>query len=242
AGGLVLWLQQLNQIRDIDAVNRLPVGEAGVITAELYRAVREHGLFYPPDPPSVAISPCGRHTATTTGGLRRLAPGVTRDAVAALEVVLADGTVLNTGARTRKNVVGLDLTSLFVGSEGTLGVITAATVRLNPVPPGTPRTFRASFDDIAAAGDAVTAIVNGKAQPEVLELLDAHSVRTIEKIYPSGLVVPNAAVLIGQTVGDDAAADAQTIIETCSNHGAVDVALAEDDTLLEARRLANPAL
>src|SRR5699024_2281997 len=86
------------------------------------------------------------------------------------------------------------------------------------------------------------AIVNGKAQPEVLELLDAHSVRTIEKIYPSGLMVPNAAVLIGQTVGDDAAADAQTIIETCSNHGAVDVALAEDATLLEARRLAYAAL
>src|SRR5699024_9264774 len=116
-----------------------------------------------------------------------------------------------------------------------------ATVRLKPVPPGTPRTFRASFDDIAAAGDAVTAIVNGKAQPEVLELLDAHSVRTIEKIYPSGLVVPNAAVLIGQTVGADAAADAQTIIETCSNHSAVDEALAEAASWLEARRLASRA-
>src|SRR5699024_10290779 len=144
--------------------------------------------------------------------------------------------------RTRKNVVGLDLTSLFVGSEGTLGVITAATVRLKPVPPGTPRTFRASFDDIAAAGDAVTAIVNGKAQPEVLELLDAHSVRTFEKIYPSGLMVPNAAVLIGQTVGDDAAADAQTIIETCSNHGAVVVTIDEEAYLLVARCLAYSAL
>src|SRR5699024_12180408 len=102
---------------------------------------------------------------THAAALRCISPGVSLDAVAALEVVPADGTVLNTGVRTRKNVVGLVLTSLFVGSEGTLGVITAATVRLKPVPPGTPRTFRASFDDIAAAGDAVTAIVNGKAQP-----------------------------------------------------------------------------
>lgn len=242
AGGLVVCLQQLNRIRDIDAINRLAVVEAGVITAELDRAMREHGLFFPPDPASVEISTVGGNIATNAGGLRCISHGVTRDAVAALEVVLADGTVLNTGARTRKNVVGLDLTSLFVGSEGTLGVITAATVRLKPVPPGTPRTFRASFDDIAAAGEAVTAIVNGKAQPEVLELLDAHSVRIIEEVYPSGLVVPNAAVLIGQTVGDDAAAEAQAIIETCSHHGAVEVALAEDDTLLEARRLANPAL
>src|SRR5699024_4021641 len=167
------------------------------------------------DPASVEISTVGGNIATNAGGLRCISHGVTRDAVAALEVVLADGTVLNTGARTRKNVVGLDLTSLIVSSDGTLRVITAATVRVKHVPPGTHRTFRASFDDITAAGDAVTAIVNGKAQPEVLELLDAHSVRTIEKIYPSGLVVPNAAVLIGQTVGDDAAADAQTIIETC---------------------------
>src|SRR5699024_1829149 len=184
--------------------NRLAVVEAGVITAELDRAVREHGLFFPPDPASVEISTVGGNIATNAGGLRCISHGVTRDAVAALEVVLADGYVLNTGARTRYNAVGLDLTSLPGGSEGTLGLIPAATVRLKPVPPSTPRTFRASIDDIAAAGDAVTAIVNGKAQPEVLELLDAHSVRTIEKIYPSGLMVPNAAVLIGQTVGDDA--------------------------------------
>src|SRR5699024_12469799 len=199
AGGLVLCLQQLNQIRDIDAVNRLAVVEAGVITAELDRAVREHGLFFPPDPASVEISTVGGNIATNAGGLRCISHGVTRDAVAALEVVLADGTVLNTGARTRKNVVGLDLTSLFVGSEGTLGVITAATVRLNPVPPGTPRTFRASFDGLVAAGDAGTAIVNGKAQPGVLELLDAHSVRTIANIYRSGRAVAHDCVRIGPT-------------------------------------------
>lgn len=240
--GLIICLQDCNRIREIDPINRLAVVEAGVIPAALDRAAREHGLFYPPDPASVEISTVGGNIATNAGGLRCIAHGVTRDSVAALEVVLADGSVLNTGARTRKNVVGLDLTSLFVGSEGTLGVITAATVRLKPVPPGTPHTFRAHFDSIESAGEAVTAIVNGEAQPEVLELLDAHSVKTIEEVFPSGLEVPEAAVLIGQTVGLDAAAKADAITQVCTAHGAQDVLIAENDTLLEARRLANPAL
>lgn len=242
ANGLVISLERFSTIREIDPVNRLAVVEAGVITADLDIAVREHGLFFPPDPASVEISTVGGNIATNAGGLRCIAHGVTRDAVAALEVVLADGTVLDTGARTRKNVAGLDLTSLFVGSEGTLGVITAATVRLKPVPPGTPRTFRASFDDIQSAGEAVTAIVNGEAQPEVLELMDAYSVEMVEEFYPSGMIVPKAAVLIGQTVGHDAEQTAHHITRLCEQHGAVEVTVAQDDTLLEARRLANPAL
>src|SRR5699024_10076467 len=119
---------------------------------------------------------------------------------------------------------------------------TAATVRLKPIPPGTPHTFRANFDSIEAAGRAVTQIVNGPAQPEVLELLDAHSVRTIEQHFPSGLVAPKAAVLIGQFVGLDAAQQTNDVVEVCRQHGAVDFEIAQDDALLEARRLANPAL
>lgn len=242
AQGLIISLEACNHIRQIDPLNRLAVVEAGVITAELDQAARAHGLFFPPDPASAEMSTVGGNIATNAGGLRCIAHGVTRDAVASLEVVMADGTVLHTGARTRKNVVGLDLTSLFVGSEGTLGIITAATVRLKPIPPGTPHTFRANFDSIQAAGEAVLDIVNGPDQPEVLELMDAHSVKTIEEIYPSGLVVPEAAVLIGQTVGLEAAAHAEAITQRCLRHGAVDVAIAENDALLEARRLANPAL
>lgn len=240
--GLVISLERCNAIRELDPVNRLAVVEAGVITADLDQAARAHGLFFPPDPASAQISTVGGNIATNAGGLRCIAHGVTQDSVAALEVVLADGTVLHTGARTRKNVVGLDLTSLFVGSEGTLGVITAATVRLKPIPPGTPHTFRANFDSIHAAGEAVLEIVNGEAQPEVLELLDAHSVQTIEEFYPSGLTVSEAAVLIGQTVGYDAAEAARDITEICARHGATDVVIAQNDALLEARRLANPAL
>jgi glycolate oxidase len=242
AGGLVVSLARMNRILGIDVANRLADVEAGVITADLDEAAHEHGLFFPPDPASVRISTIGGNIATNAGGLRCIAHGVTSDAVAALEVVLADGRVLRTGTRTRKNATGYDLTRLFVGSEGTLGVITRATVRLKPLPPGTPRTFRASFDDMAKAGAAINAIVAGSAQPEVLELIDALSVQIIESFRPSGLPLPKAALLVGQTVGRDAEHAARAIVASCVANGAVDTAVSESDALLEARRLANPAL
>jgi glycolate oxidase len=242
AGGLVVSLAAMDRIVGIDVANRLADVEAGVITADLDKAANEHGLFFPPDPASVRISTVGGNIATNAGGLRCIAHGVTSDAVAALEVVLADGRVMRTGTRTRKNATGYDLTRLFVGSEGTLGVITRATVRLKPVPPGTPRTFRASFDDMGQAGDAVNAIVAGAAQPEVLELIDALSVQIIESFQPSGLPLPKAALLVGQTVGRDAEDTARAIVAACRANGAVDTAISESDALLEARRLANPAL
>lgn len=241
-GGLIVSLARMTGIGRIDTENRLADVQAGVITADLDAAARAQGLFFPPDPASVHLSTVGGNIATNAGGLRCVAHGVTTDAVAALEVVLADGRVLHTGARTRKNVVGYDLTSLFTGSEGTLGVITAATVRLKPVPPGTPRTFRASFDRLDDAGRAVAAVVAGDARPEVLELLDAASVEIIEAFHPQGIPRPGAALLVGQTVGADAGATARAIASTCRAHGAVDTAVTDSDALLEARRLVNPAL
>ncbi|WP_413455049.1 FAD-binding oxidoreductase [Glutamicibacter sp. FR1] len=241
-GGLVISLERLNRIVDIDAVNRLAVVQPGVINSDLDEAARGHGLFFPPDPASARISTVGGNIATNAGGLRCLNHGVTRDSVAALTVVLADGRVVHTGARTRKNVVGLDLTSLFVGSEGTLGVITEATVRLKPVPEGAAQTFRAGFRTVEDAGRAVTAIVNGEYLPEVLELLDAHSVQVIEAFHPSGLPVDGQALLIGQFTSRHALQAAQSVAALCRSFGAADVLIGEGDSLLEARRLANPAL
>lgn len=242
AGGLVVSLERMNRIKLIDPVNRLAEVQAGVINAELDRAAEDHGLFFAPDPASAEISTIGGNIATNAGGLRCISHGVTRDSVAALEVVLADGSILRTGARTRKNVVGLDLTSLFVGSEGTLGVITSATVRLKPIAPGIPRTFRASFPTVEDAGRAVTAIVNGAQTPEVLELLDARSVQIIEAYKPSGLPADGCALLIGQFTGLQAEQAANDTAELCRGYGAAEVVIAEGDSLLEARRLANPAL
>jgi len=232
----------MDAILGIDPGNRLAEVQAGVVTADLDAAAAAHGLFFPPDPASARISTVGGNIATNAGGLRCVSHGVTTDAVAGLEVVLADGRILRTGARTRKNVAGYDLARLFTGSEGTLGVITAATVRLKPVPPGTPRYFRASFDSVEDAGRAVTAVVAGDAQPEVLELLDALSVEIIESFRPSGLPTTGAALLVGQTVGRDAAATAAAITATCERSGAVETQVSGSDELLEARRLANPAL
>lgn len=242
AGGLIISLAGMNRILDVSADDRLAVVQPGVITADLDAAARAIGLFYAPDPASARSCTVGGNIATNAGGLRCVAHGVTRDAVAALEVVLADGRVLRTGARTRKNVVGLDLTSLIVGSEGTLGVVTEATVRLKPVPEGAPCSFRASFDDLESAGRAVTTIINSPHSPEVLELMDAASVEIIEWFQPSGLTVPRGAMLVGQTVGPNAAQEAEAIAEVCRANGATETELSHSDALIEARRLSNPAL
>ena len=241
-GGLVVSLAGMNRILDIDPDDRLAVVQPGVITAELDAAARKRGLFFPPDPASARTCTVGGNIATNAGGLRCVAHGVTSDSVAALEVVLADGRVMRTGARTRKNVVGYDLTRLFVGSEGTLGVITEATVRLKPVPEGEPRTFRASFSSIEDAGTAVTRIVNGRHRPEVLELMDSLSVEIIESFKPSGLRIPGGAMLVGQTTGRHARAEAEEIARACIELGADEAEVSDSDDLLEARRLSNPAL
>lgn len=241
-GGLILSLERLNRIVEIVAADRLAVVQPGVITADLDSAARQHGLFFPPDPASAHMSTVGGNIATNAGGLRCIAHGVTADWVSALTVVLADGRIMRTGARTRKNVVGYDLTKLFVGSEGTLGVIVEATVRLEVVPPGEPVTFWAEFDELPAAGRAVTAITSSLDRPEVLELMDAMSVRAVEAFRPMDIRVPKGALLIGQTVGLDARSTAEAIVASCLEHGAASAAVAADDSLLEARRVSNPAL
>ncbi|WP_129360197.1 FAD-binding oxidoreductase [Rothia uropygioeca] len=241
-GGLVISLEAMNQVLDIDVENRLADVEPGVITSKLDEEVRRHGLFFAPDPASVHLSTVGGNIATDAGGLRCIAHGTTAAAVAALEVVLADGSIIHTGARTIKNATGLNMTPLFVGSEGTLGVITRATVRLKPVPEGTPRTFFASFDDIESAGRAVTSIVSTNPRPEVLELIDSICARLIEEFEPSGLPQPEAALLLGQTEGPTAQRDAEILAATCERLGATRTHVQEGNDLLEARRLANGAL
>ncbi|KUF06720.1 FAD-binding oxidoreductase [Leucobacter sp. G161] len=241
-GGLIVSLERMNQIVSVSPDDRLAVVQPGVITAELDAAAHEHGLFFPPDPASARTSTVGGNIATNAGGLRCVAHGVTSDWVSALTVVLADGRILRTGALTRKNVVGYDLTRLFVGSEGTLGVIVEAAVRLESLPEGDPVTFWAEFDGLAEAGAAVTEIVNSPARPEVLELLDALTVQIIEDVFPSGMRIPAGALLVGQTVGSDAAKHAETILDISRRLGASAAQIAADDSLVEARRMSNPAL
>lgn len=240
--GLVVSLAQMDSILSIDPDNRLADVQAGVITADLDAAAAEYGLMYAPDPASYRQSTIGGNIATNAGGLRCVKYGVTTDSVAGLTVVLANGDVIQTGAKTRKNVVGYDLTSLFVGSEGTLGIVTGATLRLRPRPEGTPVTFRATFPSAASAGRAVTAIMNSAVVPDVLELMDRASVRIVEEFHPTGLSADGAAVLVGQFISPTSASDASVAAQLCTLAGASAVEQADGDVLLEARRVSGKAL
>lgn len=242
-GGLVISLAGMRRILGVDPENRLMDVEPGVITADADAAAAKHGLMYAPDPASSRESTIGGNIAMNAGGLRCVKYGVTADSIAALEVVLADGSIIRTGARTRKNVVGYDLTRLFTGSEGTLGIITRATLRLVPRPAGPSATFRALFPDIEAAGRAVTAIMTSELVPEVMEIMDRASIGIVERYASTGLDAEGAAaLLVGQFTGERAEAYAAEAGRRCREAGAHDVQQAQGDALLEARRLSGKAL
>ncbi|MHA5054151.1 FAD-binding oxidoreductase [Streptomyces sp. SD15] len=239
-GALVLDLAGMNRILELSPDDQLAVVEPGVITAELDRAAAAHGLRYAPDPASAALSTIGGNIATNAGGLRCAKYGVTRDSVLGLEAVLADGTVVRTGRRTVKGVTGYDLTALLTGSEGTLAVITSATVRLRPVPVAT-ATLAAYFASFEAAAEASYAIGRAGVEPALAELVDGPVLHAIDP----ALRERGAALLLVQCDGAGAAAEAAavgrllapraTTVETTSDP-------AEAETLLAARRLALPAL
>jgi glycolate oxidase len=245
-GCVVLSTARMTTIRQVDPANEVAVAEAGVINADLDRAAAEHGLMYAPDPSSYEISTIGGNLATNAGGLRCVKYGVTRDSVLGLEVVLAGGRVLRTGRRTVKGVTGYDLTSLFVGSEGTLGVITSATLRLRPRPATYPKTMAAGFDSFAAAARAVTAILAARIRPSLLELMDRATLRAIDDWKHTGFGQDIQALLIAQDDSDNAERGTERMRELSLAEGAVmaDVSASDDESrqLLDLRRLAAPAV
>lgn len=194
-GGIVLGTERLDRIREIDVVDGIAVVEAGVITADLDDAAQLLGLFYAPDPASVRRSTIGGNIATNAGGLHCAKYGVTRESVLALEVVLADGTLLRTGHRSIKGVTGLDLTQLLIGSEGTLAVVVAATVRLRPRPVAR-RTLLARFPTVADAARAVGEIARSPVRPAATELLDAGTLEDIDVAQGTHLADGLASILL----------------------------------------------
>jgi glycolate oxidase len=241
-GCLVLSTERMTAIRELAPDDRLAVVEAGVLNADIGRAAAEFGLMYAPDPSSYEISTIGGNIATNAGGLRCVKYGVTRDSVLGLEVVLAGGRVVHTGGRTVKGVAGYDLTSLFIGSEGTLGVITAATVRLRPRPPAEPVTVVGSFGSLRAAGDAVAAVVRAGLTPSLMELMDRATLRSINEWKNIGLDDSTVAMLIAQADGPDSAACAAAMSAQFEQAGADYVAQSADPEeaaqLLGIRRMA----
>ncbi len=248
-GCVVLVTTKMNQILEIDPDNRLAVVEPGVINLDLRDAVEKHGLFYPPDPSSYDWCTIGGNLSTNAGGLCCVKYGVTTDSVLGLHIVLADGELLKTGRRTVKGVAGYDLTKLFIGSEGTLGVITQATVALRPLPQA-PGTFVASFGTTEAAGAAVSRIVHEGIVPSLMEIMDATSIEAVETYLKTevGAGKGAAALLICQSDagGEAARRELSAIEQVCAEAGAELVHttfdLAEGQMLLTARRAVLTAL
>jgi glycolate oxidase len=245
-GAIVLNLEGVSGVTTVDHVEAIATCGAGTITGDLKAAAASAGLFYPPDPASVDFSTVGGNVATNAGGLCCVKYGVTADYVRGLQVVLPGGEVIRTGRRTAKGVAGLDLTGLFVGSEGTLGVVTEVTVRLLPAPDPA-LTALATFDSLETASTGILALRADRHRPSLVELLDRTTVEAIQALADFGYPVGTEAALIVQSdrVGH-AAEDVQRYAGLLAEAGAVEVAIADDeeeaDLLLAGRRALNPAL
>lgn len=201
-GGLVLDFGRMNKIISISIEDRLAVVQPGVVYADLERELAPHGFFYPPDPASGAVSTLGGNVATNAGGIKGAKYGVTKDYVLGLEVVLSDGRILHTGSKCMKSASGYDLTKLFVGSEGTLGVITEITLKINPKMPLT-STAMATFESLEDAGQAVSDIMYSGILPSGLEIVDKASLIAINQ--NTNLNLPEVeAILIAESEGHTA--------------------------------------
>ncbi|MFJ4837789.1 FAD-binding oxidoreductase [Streptomyces sp. NPDC088746] len=244
-GCIVLSLVKMDRILEISPVDRIAVVEPGVVNAVLSRAVDEHGLYYPPDPSSWEMCTIGGNIGTASGGLCCVKYGVTAEYVLGLEVVLADGRLLNTGRRTAKGVAGYDLTRLFVGSEGSLGIVVKAVLALRPRPPQQ-LVLAAEFPSAAAACDAVCRIMERGHTPSLLELMDRTTVRAVNAMASMGLPETTEALLLCAFDTPDPAADLAAVGELCTAAGATEVVPADDaaesELLLQARRMSLPAL
>ena len=246
-GAITLSFMHMNAIMEIDPANLTVTTQPGIINAELNRAVAENGLFYPPDPASFEMCTIGGNLAENSGGLRCVKYGVTRDWVLGLEVVLADGSVIRTGGKNVKDVAGYDLTNIFVGSEGTLGLVTEATLRLLPLPPAK-LTMIAFFPTVAAAGEAVSRITAAGIVPVTLELMDAFTIAAVDDVHHLGLDRGAGAMLMVESDTGAEAAERELAVaeEACLAAGATSVVRAADaqeaDWLRQARRAAHGAL
>jgi glycolate oxidase len=242
-GEIVLSTLRMNRVLEVSLDDELAVVEPGVINADLNAAIFDRGLWWAPDPASRAISTVGGNIATNAGGLLCVKYGVTREAVLGLKVVLADGRLLELGHRTVKGVTGYDLTALMIGSEGTLGVIVEATLRLRPLPKGVPVTVKAAFPTVEQAARASSVVSASGITPAIMELLDPGAVRNISSHL--NIDLGDGALLLAQTDGLGAAEEAAAIAAIMRSLGG-EVEQTEDadeaKRLFDIRRAFHPSL
>lgn len=246
-GGIVMAMARMNHILEIDTENLIARVEPGVVTGDLHRAVEQLGLFYPPDPASSSFCTIGGNIGECAGGPRAVKYGVTRDYVLGLEAVLPSGRIIHTGVKTAKGVAGYDLTRLIVGSEGTLAVVTAVTLRLIPLP-GAVKTMAVVFDSIKKAAETVSGIIRESVVPRCVEFMDRASIDSVRKDVKLDLSGTVEAILIIEVDGsrETVEADARKIEAYCRKQGASAVVVAgtpqEAAELWKARKALSPAM
>ena len=244
--GIVMVMVKMNKIIEVDYNNLTATVQPGVIIQDLNDAIAQYDLLYRPDPGTVATATMGGSVAECSGGLRGLKYGVTKDYVMGLEVILANGKVMRCGGKTVKNVTAYDMVKLFVGSEGTLGVITEIIVKLIPAPEAR-KSAMATFKSIDDAASAIMGIISNKVIPATLEIMDNVTIKTVENYAHVGLPTDAEAILLIEVDGipDVVEKEAQAVARVCQeNNGSLKIAETEQerDDLWEARRAALPAL
>lgn len=246
-GGIVLDLSVMNQVLEVDEEDLVVVVSPGVLTSEIHKAAEKKGLMYPPDPSSSHVSTIGGNLAENSGGPRGLKYGVTKDYVIGLEVITPEGEIIRTGGRTVKNVTGYDLTKLIVGSEGTLGIITKAILRLIPKPPAS-ETLMAIFNSLVDAGSAISKILSSGILPAKMELMDQASIVAVENYEPSNLPRDAEAIILIELDGHPAAVkdEIEKVASLCKSVGAREVRIPqtvkEQSDIWKARKLVSPAI
>jgi glycolate oxidase len=246
-GGILLDMAQWPREINVFADDLIAVVTPSVLTADIHAAAENHGLMYPPDPSSAHVSTIGGNLAENSGGPRGLKYGVTKDFVIGLEIVTPEGEVMHTGGRTIKNVTGYDLTKLLVGSEGTLGVITKATLKLVPKPPAV-QTMMAAFTDMATAGKAISKTLTSGVLPAKMEFMDRACIEAVERYRPSGLPTASEALLLIELDGhpETIKLEAEQVKQILVELQAEPIITAESDEeaqkLWSARKLVSPAI
>jgi glycolate oxidase len=246
-GGVVMVMHRMNAILEVDMLNLTATVQPGIITKQFIEHIEQLGLFYPPDPSSMSISTIGGNIAECSGGLRGLKYGTTKDYVLGLEAVLASGEIIRTGGKLVKDVAGYDLTKLLVGSEGTLAIVTEATLKLIP-PPKYKKTMLAMYKDIYDAARTVSKIIENRIIPATLEFMDNPTIRVVDDFAKLGLPLNMAAILLIEQDGDKELVerDIARISEICREEKADSVSIAstpeEGLKLMTARRSAFTAL
>lgn len=246
--GIVLVTTRMNKILEVDVENMTALVEPGVVIRSLIDAVSPHGLLYPPDPGTVNTATMGGSVSESSGGLRGLKYGVTKDYVIGVELVKADGKVVTFGGKSVKNVAGYDLTKLICGAEGTLGIITKVLVKLVPKPQYY-KTMTATFSSLKDAGYAINGVIGAKVIPATMELLDQVTMQVVEDYKPIGLPVEQKVMLLIEVDGNVEAEvenDFKKVIEVCEEKGATIIRQAKTEEeraeLMAGRRAALPAL